>query len=139
MPKIDHLDAKTIAAVMATHQRQYLTGHLASPQALPHLDDPVEVGLSQYQQFTAEKPHYHTDNTEYEYVLRGCTKIMTVATGEVLTLGAGDFYRILPNTAYAQKALGDTEILFFKVPGGNDKHLAEVTPALAEWLADWAR
>lgn len=46
---------------------------------------------------------------------------MDMKTSEVHTFRKGDFFAILPHTAYAQTGTAGTKILFIKTPSINDK------------------
>jgi 8-oxo-dGTP diphosphatase len=48
----------------------------------------------------------------------------------------GDFYVIEPGVAYAQKSAPGTEILFIKVPPGNDKVPIDATPEIEAWFQE---
>lgn len=59
---------------------------------------------------------------------------MDVDTGEVYEFKQGDFYAILPGTAYAQRVKAGTKILFIKTPSINDKELVEIDEEKQQWL-----
>ena len=48
----------------------------------------------------------------------------------------GDFYVIEPGVAYDQKSAPGTEILFIKVPPGNDKMPVDTTPEVEAWYRE---
>src|SRR5262249_29874975 len=48
----------------------------------------------------------------------------------------GDFYVIEPGVVYAQKSAPGTEILFIKVPPGNDKVPVDTTPEVEAWFRE---
>ncbi len=119
--------------------RQYLAGRLEAPQPyLPCIDDDIEVGISYYRKFTADKPHMHPVAMEHGYILSGKLRLMLLdGTHETFEFGKGDFFVIPTGTAYAVKNAPRTKVLFIKSPGGNDKQLVEVTPEVQEWLSKW--
>ena len=118
--------------------RQYLVGQLKLPQELSHVDDSnIEIGITDYKEYTVEAPHWHKVAYEYQYMLSGETKYLDVDTGEETYYSAGDFYRIDPKTKYAQKALGCTKILFIKTPPGNDKVVVEISDIVQKWFERW--
>ncbi len=124
----------------ALHQtyRQYLTGRLERPQKeLSCLEDDIEVGISRYDGFTADKPHLHLRATEHVYVLEGEVRIRLMNGGQEYRLKQGDFFLLRPGVAYASKNAAGTRLLFIKAPGGNDKQLAEPDPETISWLAAW--
>jgi mannose-6-phosphate isomerase-like protein (cupin superfamily) len=135
MEKIKRISAGTISTALEKTFRQYLVGNLKQPQEIEHIhDDHVEVGISFYEKFTSDKPHFHTTVSEYQYVLQGSTCVKNLITSEILRLGEGDFYIIRPDTPYAQKSMPNTKILFFKYPGMNDKKLVDIDRDTEEWL-----
>jgi mannose-6-phosphate isomerase-like protein (cupin superfamily) len=135
MEEIKKISAGTISAALEKNFRQYLVGDLKHPQEIEHIyDEEVEVGISHYKNFTADKPHIHTTVSEYQYVLQGSTMVKNLITNEVTSLGAGDFYKISSGTPYAQKSMPDTKILFFKHPGLNDKKLVDIDKTTEDWL-----
>ena len=108
------------------NKRQYLLGDLQLPQDLDFIKDKeIEVGLSKYNKYTVEIPHFHTVCTEYQYVLEGKTKYLDIDTNIEYEVKKGDFYVVRPNTKYFQKSEKGTTILFFKNPGLNDKKIVE--------------
>ncbi len=132
---IKKISAQKISQALEMSSRQYLAGNLKKPQEIDHIqDENVEVGISHYQTFTADTPHYHTHVTEYQMVLEGRTKIKDLHTKEITQLEEGDFYIVKAETPYAQKSQADTKIIFFKYPGMNDKVLVEIDAETLEWL-----
>lgn len=120
--------------------RQYTVGHLSNKQIIPHYDDDrIEIGITQYSEYAIEPSHYHTNNTEYEYVIYGETKYMDIETGTVYHFVEGDFYCIPPYIKYAQKSLRGTKILFVKCPAGNDKHTLSSSEMLLTWYEVWEK
>ena len=53
-----------------------------------------------------------------------------MTTGEEHVFKKGDFYVIEPGVVYAQQSAPDTEILFIKVPPGNEKVPVDITPEI---------
>lgn len=70
-------------------------------------------------------------------MISGETKYLDVDTGKETYYTSGDFYRIEPETKYAQKSLGGTTILFIKTPPGNDKVVVEASDDVQEWFKNW--
>ena len=134
------LNAEDIQKSLQGTTRQYLVGQLNLPQNLSHIDDAnIEIGVTDYKEYTIEPPHSHKVAFEYQYMISGKTKYFDVDTNEETCYVAGDFYRIDPGTRYAQKALGGTTILFVKTPPGNDKIVVETTDAVELWFKDRER
>lgn len=133
------LSAEQINFALDHNYRQYLTGRLERPQKdLNCLEDDIEIGLSRYDFFTADKPHLHTQATEHIYVLEGQVRIRLMNDdGQEYTLKSGDFFLLRPGVAYASKNAAGTKVLFIKAPGGNDKKLVEPTPEIMAWLEIW--
>ena len=118
--------------------RQYLAGHLSRPQPLlKHIEDDIEVGMSLYTEFTADKPHFHPECTEHGYVLSGAVRVKILDTAEEEEFREGDFFLIRPNVRYASKNAPGTRVLFIKAPGKNDK--MEIVPdeMTKAWLSAW--
>ena len=123
-----------IEKVLANTTRQYFVGNLKKPQELPFVqDDRLEMGVTDYTEYTTEKVHYHTETLEYIYLISGWTKYMDVETGEVQEYRAGDFYCIETDTVYAQKSAPGTRLIFVKVPSKNDKQEVETSELVREW------
>lgn len=134
MNKFEILKAATIEKAMQESKRQYLVGELSLPQALEYIHDKdVEAGITEYQQYTIEKPHYHERTSEYIYVLEGETKYFNLNTREEIRIGKGDFFIIRKHTTYAQKSPAGLKLLFFKYPLGNDKISIEDDGSLTKW------
>ena len=132
------LMASAITDALKGTTRQYLVGNLKLPQELDYIDDSnIEIGVTDYKQYTVEAPHWHKAAFEYQYMLKGETKYLDIDTGEESYYSAGDFYRIDRETKYAQKSLGGTTILFIKTPPGNDKVAVAPSENVQKWLAGW--
>lgn len=118
--------------------RIYLTGHLQKPQPmLEHIDDDIEVGLSEYEHFTADTPHVHPVCTEHGMVLKGTLRMKLLETGEEMEYHEGDFFVLRPGNPYAAKNAPGTRILFIKYPAVNDKTPVEVDDETRKWLEQW--
>ncbi len=129
------LIASAISEALQGTTRQYLTGRLNLPQLLAHIDDVnIEIGITDYKEYTVETPHTHRVAFEYQYMISGETKYLDTDTNEETYYAAGDFYRIEPGTKYAQKSLGGTTILFIKTPPGNDKIVVDTSESVDIWL-----
>lgn len=55
-----------------------------------------------YEKYTEEMAHYHTEAIEFQYVVSGWTKYFDLDEKKEYEFKAGDFYTIYPNTKYAQ-------------------------------------
>ncbi len=118
--------------------RTYLCGNLQNATESEYIHtDAYEIGLTEYSVYTFEKPHCHTFNNEYNYVLEGQIKVLLLKEGKETVFGAGDLFVITPNEPYVCKGIGGTRILFSKVPGGNDKVLVDMPAAVERWGESW--
>ena len=137
MGNIIKITSHDIEEVLKGVSRQYLVGNLKRPQELEFVEDEhLEIGITDYNTYTAELAHYHTEAVEYQYMLSGWTKYMDVTTGEVFEFKKGDFYCIEKDTVYAQKSKNGTRILFIKVPSINDKHVVETNERIRNWYKE---
>ncbi len=128
---------KKIEEVTSIDYRQYFAGHLERPQLIDSIDDDVEIGISNYKEFTADKPHVHPVCSEYGYIISGATKVLLLDTKEEYTLREGDLFHISKGTPYASKNKKGTKVLFIKTPSNNDKTLVEITEDLDKWMKTW--
>ena len=136
MAQILRIGATDIEEALSGVTRQYLVGKLGRPQALHHIPHAViEIGVTRYgPQGGTEAPHTHSQAFEYQYMLEGKTVYLDVTTREEHCFHKGDFYAIEPGVVYAQKSAPQTEILFIKVPPGNDKIPVAPTSDVEAWL-----
>lgn len=139
MSKLEYIRGKALDDALDREYRQYLAGHLERPQEfLKNIEDDIEIGISHYRTFTADKPHVHPVATEHGYVLQGGLRLRLLdGSGEEFDFGPGDFFVVQPGTPYAGKNLPDTRILFIKSPGGNDKQEVAVDEETRAWLSGW--
>lgn len=136
---INLLKNEQIDAALSHELRQYLSGRLARPQEeLPCIESDIEIGISDYKEYTAEVPHYHSAADEYIYLLSGSLKVWFWEQEKEYCLTIGDFLRLSPGTKYAAKALAGSRTLFVKAPGGNDKVTDFPVPETVKaWLEKW--
>ncbi len=119
-------------------QRTYLCGNLRIAAESEHIHtDAYEIGITEYKEYTAEKPHRHTFNDEYNYVIEGRIKVLLLSEKREEEFGTGDLFVITPNEPYACKATAGTRVIFSKVPGGNDKVLERPSADIKRWSASW--
>ena len=133
------LKGKSIEDALSKEYRQYLAGRLKKEQPfLKHIDDDIEIGISNYVTFTADKPHMHTQCTEHNYVLRGKMKVKLLdGSCEEYEFSEGDLFVLRPGTPYAAKNEAGTRVLFIKSPGINDKTEVAVDVETQRWLLSW--
>jgi len=138
MPKISKISGQEIDHALQNVTRQYLVGDLKKPQTLKHVPSSlIEIGITRYaNEAMLEAPHRHEQAFEFQYVTTGLTAYLDLGTGAEHVFGKGDFYVIEPGVAYAQKSAPGTEILFIKVPPGNDKVPVDTTPEVEAWYRE---
>src|SRR6201993_638975 len=136
MPKILKTSGQEIDQALRKVTRQYLVGDLQKPQALQHIPSSlIEIGVTRYEdEGKSESPHRHTQAFEFQYMTAGLTAYLDLTTAEEHVFKKGDFYVIEPGVVYAQKSALGTEILFIKVPPGNDKVPVDITPEVKTWF-----
>ena len=138
MPKILKISGQEIDQALRNVTRQYLVGDLQKPQALQHVPSSlIEIGMTCYEnEGKLQPPHRHQQAFEFQYMTAGLTAYLDLTTAEERVFRKGDFYAIEPGVVYAQKSAPGTEILFIKVPPGNDKVLVDTTPEVEAWFRE---
>ena len=117
--------------------RQYIVGNLQKPQNLKFLRrEDIEIGITNYDEYNEEQPHFHTVVTEFQYMISGWTKYKDLDTEDIFEFKKGDFYAIETGTRYAQKSKKGTKILFIKVPSSNDKNTIDIDDEIAAWYKE---
>jgi len=136
-PNFIKVSSDELKNIFKNESRQYLVGNLELPQQLKHIPSKdIEIGISAYKKNEIEEAHYHTDQTEFQYMIYGKTEYINLDTNEKFLFNEGDFYCIETGTKYAQRIYGKTKILFLKLPAINDKQLIKPNDAVAEWLQE---
>lgn len=132
------VDGNKVRDALSKQIRVYLCGNLSGPELFEFAKtDGLEIGLSHYEAFTAEKAHLHKWNHEYNYVKAGSVKVYNIDEGIEYEFQKDDMYVVEPNMRYVTKAQPGTEVLFVKSPGGNDKVLLPITDDIVAWSEDW--
>jgi hypothetical protein len=127
-----------IKSFLENSYRVYLCGNLQDPDLSSHCrTDGLEIGVSSYSSYTAELPHLHRWNHEYNYVIKGDIKIYVFSEQKEYHLREKDLFEIVPAMGYVSKSLPGTEVLFVKNPGGNDKEMLPLTDRIREWQESW--
>lgn len=138
---MDILRANEINQGLNHGGRVYLCGNLKKENRAPFIEtESYEIGITVYPKFTFEKPHLHSFNVEYNYVLDGEIKIFMINENMEYHFKAGDLFVIHINEPYVGKAKANSRTIFSKVPGGNDKVLIDVLEndqALQNWGSSW--
>ena len=138
MPKILKTSGQEIDQALRSVTRQYLVGDLQKPQALEHVPSSlIEIGITRYEnEGKLEAPHRHKQAFEFQYMVAGLTAYLDLTTTEEHVFRKRHFYVIEPGVVYAQKSAPGTEILFIKVPPGNDKVPVDTTPEVEAWFRE---
>jgi 8-oxo-dGTP diphosphatase len=138
MPKILKISSTEIDDALRDTTRQYLVGDLQRPERLRHIASSlIEIGVTRYGEEGGTEPtHTHRQAFEFQYMTSGLTAYLDTTTGEQHIFRKGDFYVIEPGVVYAQKSAPDTEILFIKVPPGNDKVPVDATLEVEAWFQE---
>ena len=137
---MNYIIGSDISKVLDIKDRIYLCGDLKKPQQLEWIEDErLEIGMSRYKggEFQADIPHYHETNTEYNFVLSGTTKFLLIDERREMEFEKGSLIVVPPGTKYASKHKAGTEILFIKIPAGDDKVIVDVDESIQDWLKDW--
>jgi 8-oxo-dGTP diphosphatase len=136
MAKILKISSTKIDDALRDTTRQYLVGDLQKPERLQHIPSSlIEVGITRYGEEGGTEPtHTHKQAFEFQYMTSGLTAYLDTVTGEEHIFRKGDFYVIEPGVVYAQKSAQNTEILFIKVPPGNDKVPVDITHEVQAWF-----
>ncbi|MBT2740805.1 cupin domain-containing protein [Bacillus sp. ISL-77] len=115
MIKMSVIKNEQVTRALESSMRQYLVGKLSRPQELEYIeDDKLEIGITSYDEFTTELPHYHTQVYEYQYILSGSTEYMDVETGKLYTFEKGDFYVTPPRSNLCSKVTAGHSHFFCK-------------------------
>ena len=119
--------------------RVYMCGNLQQDEEINFIPTSgLEIALSKYDLFTAEKPHYHSFNHEYNFVIEGEVKVFSISENKVYHLRRHDLFLVEPNQPYVSKAKAGTEVVVVKSPGGNDKVMVEgLSSSVIAWLESW--
>ncbi len=137
MGKIITIKNNEISEVLRDFSRQYLVGDLKRPQPLKYYKNSyLEIGITEYKEYSIEKTHKHTNAIEFQYVLNGYTEYIDNDTAEIYSFKKGDFYIIEKETSYAQRSKKGTSILFIKIPSINDKTMVEDKDATIKFLSE---
>jgi hypothetical protein len=138
MAKILKISVGEIDDALGETTRQYLVGDLQKPERLRHIPSSlIEIGITRYGDEGGTEPtHTHKQAFEFQYMTSELTAYLDTVTGEEHIFRKGDFYVIEPGVVYAQKSGPNTEILFIKVPPGNDKVPVDITPEVQAWFQE---
>lgn len=136
------LDGQDVDSALQAAGRVYLVGRLQREQEVfchvGSLPDPTEIGITRYDSLTVDQPHLHTHNTDFTFVLNGTFVVRIISTGEVRELEQGGLCVIQPGIAHVCVASPGTQVLFVKVPGGNDKVVVDLDEASRVWVEEYS-
>ena len=137
MGKFIKIQKEQIEEALKDISRQYFVGNLKKKQKIEHINHSgLEIGLTEYKEYTTEDPHFHDIAMEFQYMISGWTKYLDVSTNVEYEFKSGDFFAIEKGTIYTQKSKKGTKILFIKVPSINDKQIYEIDENTEKWLTD---
>ena len=92
---IEIITQEQIQNVLLNEHRQYLVGDLKLPQRLQYIyDDKVEMGITRFEKYACEKPHFHPIVTEYQIILNGEAKYVDIEANREYMVKAGDIIEI---------------------------------------------
>ncbi len=95
---IEYILSSELKEYFKSNSRVYLCGNLKEPQDMSWIEtDGLEIGMSDYKTFTADIPHYHASNIEYNFVLSGESKIFMLDEGKEYTFKENSLVVIPPN------------------------------------------
>lgn len=114
---------KEIEKALDTKYRQYLTGKVQFTDNMDNYISYVETGISRYDSFRVDQPHYHRTTAEHYYILEGAQKIVDINKQSEIEVKQGDFVFIPAGTKHVTKNKPGTRIFFVKAPEGKDKIL----------------
>ncbi|MDO4486945.1 MAG: hypothetical protein Q4C46_10205 [Bacillota bacterium] len=102
----------------------------------------VELGVSVYNEFKCDKPHYHLTTNEHYYIVSGEQKILDLETGIESLAKEGDVVFIRKRTKHWTKNAPGTKIVFAKSPlkvGDNDKDKVNLKINQIYDVQDWEK
>ena len=68
-----------LSEALKTADRVYLCGDLKRQQDLKWIHDTgIEIGVSHYKDFASDRPHFHANATEYNFVMDGASKVLLI-------------------------------------------------------------
>ena len=142
MGRVHILTGAAVSDALDQVPAAYLAGHLERPQEqfehVGGLADPTEVGITRYDELTVDTPHLHERNTDFSFVVRGTFAVRILETGEVYELTENGLCVIEPGVAHVCIARPGTQVLFVKVPGGNDKVPVDLDDSSRAWVSRYA-
>lgn len=119
---------------------QYLAGDLSRRQLLSYIpDEDVNVGIGYHAKYESEGAHFHSECTEYQYVIKGKAKYFDLDKKKEFLVKKGDFFLIEKETNYTLKAKKGCTIIFFKYPAVDDKidYSGEDEIKIKKWQSGW--
>ena len=135
---MDFIKNSDIESGLEAFGRVYLCGNLKKANGVEHImTDGYEIGISDYSEYTFEKPHLHAFNREFNYVIKGAIKVFMLNEKTEYLFSQGDLFDINANEPYVSKCIKGTRTIFSKFPGGDDKVLVDMDDNLMNWGKSW--
>ena len=135
---MDFIKNSDIESGLEAFGRVYLCGNLKKANGVEHImTDGYEIGISDYSEYTFEKPHLHAFNREFNYVIKGAIKVFMLNEKTEYLFSQGDLFVINANEPYVRKCIKGTRTIFSKFPGGDDKVLVDMDDNLMNWGKSW--
>ena len=135
---MDFIKNSDIESGLEAFGRVYLCGNLKKANGVEHImTDGYEIGISDYSEYTFEKPHLHAFNREFNYVIKGAIKVFMINEKKEYLFSQGDLFVINANEPYVSKCIQGTRTIFSKFPGGDDKVLVDMDDNLMNWGKSW--
>ena len=135
---MDIVRGSDIEKALKEFGRVYLCGKLTQKNGIEHIPtDGYEIGISDYPEYTFEKPHIHSFNIEYNYVLEGAIKVFMIEEKKEYLFEKGDLFILNVGEPYVGKEMKGTKTIFSKVPGGDDKVYVEIEKKKKKWGESW--
>ena len=122
-----------------TFYRRYYTGNMKFDRDDMEISN-VELGVSIYNEFKCDRPHYHLTTNEHYYIVSGEQKIVDLETGIESHAKEGDVVFIRKRTKHWTKNAPGTKIVFAKSPlkvEENDKDKVNLNISQIYDLQDW--
>lgn len=138
---IESISCEKIKSSLELFDRIYLSGDFEfENDVFKKVQDKLEIGISQYDEYTVNEPHYHISCDEHSYIISGGIKVRIFNDDDAYEdyeYGEGDFVVIRANTRHVVKNKAGTKILFIKLPNGLDKYGFELDDDTKLWLESW--
>lgn len=137
MAGIEHVTDGEIRQALARLNRQHdVEDHKA---VIVPTDPRVEIGVIEHEGAASLGPRRHRVATQHHYVVSGWVQCVDLDSGRVYDFRGGDFYAVLPGTAYAQRLKAGTRVIRIQVPTGEQAEQLYPDESTSSWLAQSPR